>query len=796
MMRTTAIVTSICVLVFVLSVQAAPPLAERVPAGALIYVGWSGKTDAMSASAFGKLLDDPMFTQALDGAKTAIMNGMPRGAPQQMFANAWSMAGVAWNHPCAIALVGIEPAGDDRLPTAMLVVDLGNDRQRFAGHLDALLATMNEGGKELPERQVGDVRYKVMQIMENRELAMGYMGNVFFACFGGLEMPKQILTLAAEKSLKADKQFADALNAVSAEGSQCVLYENVAGILSAWDAKPGQDAGAESRPANKSAEARKMLGAMGLGEMKVFAAATRFVENGVYTKAKLFTPAPHRGLLKLYAGKPLADDDVAAVPADADGFCAANFSAAEIFEELKRFIRTVAPEDLSLDERIADLEKKLGVSLEKDIFASLGDTWVVSSAESQGGFITGTLLTVKVKDAERLQAAIAKVEDFLKKQLSQDEQQAESLPKLTFWTCSMHPQVRMEQAGKCPICEMDLVPSEMQVPGMGRGRQRGKRFDIKAMKVGKTEIRYVSAAADDFPLPVAPAWAIHEGKLYVALWPQVIVAAIEDPPAGAAKKQPKAGSEGRLIDTAVFREARAKLGKSPSIIAYVNTGRLVKRLYPLMLAGGTMGANALQSELAIPGAQAWLPSLPRISKYLGPYVAAISSDDEGIVYEEFGSMPLQGLAGPGSAPMFLGGMMVGLTQARSMARVAVSASNLNVIGKGCVIYAGDHNDTLPPDLAAIVKSGYIPAKILRNLASDRLPPRLVNGELVGESDYVYVRGLDSNAPAELVLAYEKPEFARRGRINVLFVDTHVETMSMQDFQKALDRTQEYVKKKE
>jgi membrane fusion protein, copper/silver efflux system len=28
----------------------------------------------------------------------------------------------------------------------------------------------------------------------------------------------------------------------------------------------------------------------------------------------------------------------------------------------------------------------------------------------------------------------------------------------TIWTCSMHPQIRMQQPGKCPICGMDLIP--------------------------------------------------------------------------------------------------------------------------------------------------------------------------------------------------------------------------------------------------------------------------------------------------------------------------------------------------
>ena len=28
----------------------------------------------------------------------------------------------------------------------------------------------------------------------------------------------------------------------------------------------------------------------------------------------------------------------------------------------------------------------------------------------------------------------------------------------TIWTCAMHPQIRMPEPGKCPICGMDLIP--------------------------------------------------------------------------------------------------------------------------------------------------------------------------------------------------------------------------------------------------------------------------------------------------------------------------------------------------
>ncbi len=36
-----------------------------------------------------------------------------------------------------------------------------------------------------------------------------------------------------------------------------------------------------------------------------------------------------------------------------------------------------------------------------------------------------------------------------------------------FWTCSMHPQIRQPEAGKCPICGMDLIPVEEEGSGVG-----------------------------------------------------------------------------------------------------------------------------------------------------------------------------------------------------------------------------------------------------------------------------------------------------------------------------------------
>lgn len=43
-------------------------------------------------------------------------------------------------------------------------------------------------------------------------------------------------------------------------------------------------------------------------------------------------------------------------------------------------------------------------------------------------------------------------------EMTRQEQTATEESKKTIWTCSMHPQIRMDHPGKCPICGMDLIP--------------------------------------------------------------------------------------------------------------------------------------------------------------------------------------------------------------------------------------------------------------------------------------------------------------------------------------------------
>ena len=50
------------------------------------------------------------------------------------------------------------------------------------------------------------------------------------------------------------------------------------------------------------------------------------------------------------------------------------------------------------------------------------------------------------------------------------------------WTCSMHPQIRMDKPGKCPICFMDLIPLELKTGG-DRSSLREVRLTPEARKL-------------------------------------------------------------------------------------------------------------------------------------------------------------------------------------------------------------------------------------------------------------------------------------------------------------------------
>jgi len=67
----------------------------------------------------------------------------------------------------------------------------------------------------------------------------------------------------------------------------------------------------------------------------------------------------------------------------------------------------------------------------------------------------------------------------------------------TIWTCSMHPQIRLPQPGKCPICAMDLIPVSNNSSEEGSLNQAGVMLSESALKLADIRTSRVKAKAPE-----------------------------------------------------------------------------------------------------------------------------------------------------------------------------------------------------------------------------------------------------------------------------------------------------------
>lgn len=63
----------------------------------------------------------------------------------------------------------------------------------------------------------------------------------------------------------------------------------------------------------------------------------------------------------------------------------------------------------------------------------------------------------------------------------------------TSWTCSMHPQIRRNKPGKCPICGMELVPVKKTTMGMRTVSISPNARELLQIETSPVERRYVTA---------------------------------------------------------------------------------------------------------------------------------------------------------------------------------------------------------------------------------------------------------------------------------------------------------------
>ncbi len=594
------------------TVMSAAPLADKVPENAIAYVGWSGRSLTFNGSMFGQLLAEPGVKDLFGAIRTAAGKGLESTGEQDapaMFESVWAMAAIAWQKPSAAALLDISvPAGpgegaaagpDESVPVGVVLIDLQKDKAAFDAHLQKLLGLIGKENK-LSQAAVGNLSYHGFTTPAGK-CAMGYVGSVFFISLGdGVPIKVASVVNGKAKSLANLAKFKAAMKEVAGEQVQMAYYADVPRILTIAE-KLTPMPPATTAPADQS-QFRKIIKAMGIDGVTAIAGASNIVDRGFHEKCRIFSPAPHRGVLMPAAGKPLGAAALSGIPDDADYVAAINLDPAKVLAEIKRIAAAIDPNaGEQVEGMLSAACEQLGLDIEKDLLTHMGDQWTLVSAPSLGGTLTGTAVIVQLKDAEKFSAALAKLEAQIVKIAS----------------------------GLAPTTmSVDLTGDEVP-PGI-RGEPivlpaREATASIRKYKSGEIEVHYF-AMPGDILIPVAPAWAVHKGKFYLAAFPQVVAAL-----AGGTTQKP-------LAQSAAFASFRKRLSPNASALSYTNTPSLVRRFYGAVLLGGTAGINML-GKFAPSIKPEMLPPLPKVEKYVWPQIAAISSDAKGITIESYGSMP-------------------------------------------------------------------------------------------------------------------------------------------------------------
>ena len=271
-------------------------------------------------------------------------------------------------------------------------------------------------------------------------------------------------------------------------------------------------------------------------------------------------------------------------------------------------------------------------------------------------------------------------------------------------------------------------------------------------------------------MQVMPVWSVANGYAVIGS-----NAGAHD----ALLKQMASTGEGRksIRDTAGYKEVASRLSDNlvtldyaDSQMQYTQAMMVFQQFWPM----ATM--LAAQANFKLPPT---LPSLGEIIKDMKPMCRSRWVGPDGIYTQYRGPGIEVSLSSIAGASLGAGILLPAMAGARDRARDVAGMSNLKQIGLGLMMYAEDHQGDWPANLEQ-AKSYFGSSGILESLRKPK--------DFEGPS-YVYVGGQPKTTDPRNIVVYENPEFCT-DRINVLFLDGHVEAMDPEAFRSGLKATYE------
>jgi prepilin-type processing-associated H-X9-DG protein len=691
----------------------AQALADRVPSDALLYVAWAGADKLAPAYAQSRLkgvLDSSNLPELFSELGPRIvrriqLEQMLQGDPvaKELLPALLSLGESVWASPTALYVGPLDLSGKVPMPKVALLCQAGKNAQALADSATKLVA-------EIPEGAPFKIKVQV------------WGGNVLV--ISNCEMAERI-----EESLSQREQFQAAMKQGRPDPA-FVAYFDAEKVLNVASLAINMGA-----PAQAKQMWQRTLLTTGVAGIKRLVYTAGFDGKDWGSQAFVEAPQPRMGLLaSLLDSQPVSDDLLKMAPKSSSWVAASRLDLAKLVSDVRNAVsRMDANAARQVEEVVGQVNQRLGLDVQKDLLAALGDQWLAFNSDQTGQGLLGMSVINPLRDAAKVEKALIALEKEANSAMAKNEE------------------------------------------------EDGPTLAIETTKIGDLTVHYFAVPA------IAPCWAIKNNTLYFALFPQILAAASE---------QGAAGGESILANDD-FSAARKRLGVGGTAISfsYMDLPRLAPRGYQMVLAlqrGGLGFADmfGLQTPAMV------LPPLNKIQPYLAASLSATWVDDAGWHYRGVSPFPGADVLGGEQAmaatlaPVAAAVAIPAAANARRQAMMMQDMNHLRQIGMGTIMYSNENKGMLPPDLGATLQYVQTPSLYLSPERGQKLaPPANAKPEDLAKwvnenADYVYLgkefgKLTKITNPAQTILAYEKFELPKNGLMNVLYADGHVELLPVQ-----------------
>ena len=366
---------------------AAQPMADRIPADALIYVGFTGARSMgprYETSHLKAVLDASNFGDVFDELLPALVDRLAEAEPESEVHLRFlvDFAAAIWRHPTAFYFGGIRMEDGNPTPLVSLVIQAADEAEALKGSLDEAVAAM-------PVMPI-DVQQKGNHVV----ISFGKLSTELDGLIQGSLTESASLAGSVDFQRASSHLSDDAVVAFYVNGSRTV--QMVEDLIRTHGSEEDVSMWSSVREA------------LGLSSLKQFIWTGGFKRQQWVSSAFVEAPAPRHGLAVLFDAEPLSDRALRSVPKTAHWASVFCLDLARLVGEIRTGLGRFDPGAVEqFDLAKQQISAMLGLGPEEDLFAVLGREWSIYADAQVGGTNQFGLVVVNhLRDASKVAPAL------------------------------------------------------------------------------------------------------------------------------------------------------------------------------------------------------------------------------------------------------------------------------------------------------------------------------------------------------------------------------------------------------